>query len=512
MIWSYDKEDIVYLLYEIATLLFLTAGVLFLPFIVAVIYGETQAYTPFLAGSLFAILIGFIFRAYPFVYYKFYDGEKASLERKHAIGMVVLAWPLVSIPSALPYYMINPGTQNISYIDGFFEAISGWTTTGLTTFGGEADMFLYSINFWRHLTQYLGGLGIVIMGLLILMPIRDWRSTREMISAAGRDYRIAPSLLNTVKIIAAIYLGMMLAGTFLFYFSGMPFFDAICHSMSGFSTGGYSVRSDSLMAYNSVLITLAALPIMVVGSTNFVLIYYFLSRKIKSYFKDIESKVFWLLLILFIISFYGWYAYQEGSLLFRFAGRNYAGIVDVLFNVASALTTTGWNSVPYSVWSGAAAPLVFLIITISMVIGANTSSTGGGIKALRFGVMLKSVYWRIEEIVLPRSAVKRKKYHHLEDKFIEDKVIVGIFAFVFIYILVLFISFIIFLLYGYPAEEAFFEVTSAIGTVGLSSGVTAVELESSLKLLLSLNMWLGRIEVLPLFYFIRYLFGRKTGR
>lgn len=508
MLWSYDKDDYFYLMYELATLLFLTGAVIFLPLVVAVIYGEQSAYVPFLGGSLLAISMGLLFRLFPSIYFKYYS-EKVSFERKHAIGMVVLAWPLVSIPSAIPYYLINPGTESISYLDGFFEAISGWTTTGLTTFGGEADMFLYSVNFWRHLTQYLGGFGIVVMGLLVLMPLRDWESTTELISASGRDYRIAPSLLNTVKIITGIYFSLMLVGTLLFYLSGMPLFDSFCHSMSGFSTGGYSVRSDSLMAYNSASIALAALPIMVIGNTNFVLIYYLLRRRIKTYFKDIESKVFWLLLITFIISFYGWYVYQEGSFLFRFAGRNYLGIIDVLFNVTSALTTTGWNSVPYTVWGGLVAPFVFLIIIISMIVGANTSSTGGGLKAMRVGVMLKTIYWQIEEIVLPNSAVKKKRYHHLQKRHVENRDIVKIFAFLLIYFIVLFISFVIFILYGYGFFEGFFEVTSAIGTVGLSSGVTAVELEAPLKMILSLNMWLGRIEVLPLFYFIRYLLGRK---
>ncbi len=508
MLWSYDKDDYFYLMSELAILLFLTGIVMFLPLIVAVIYGEQSAYIPFLAGSLLAFLMGALFRIFSSLYFKYYS-EKVSLERKHAIGMVVLAWPLASFPSAVPYYLINPGTENISYLDGFFEAISGWTTTGLTTFGGEADMFLHSVNFWRHLTQYLGGLGIVVMGLLVLMPLRDWESTTELISASGRDYRIAPSLLNTVQIIAAIYFFLMLAGTLLFYSSGMPLFDSFCHSMSGFSTGGFSVRSDSLMAYNSASIALAALPIMVIGNTNFVLIYYLLSRRIKTYFKDIESKVFWALLIMFIISFYAWYVYQEGDLLFRFTGRNYAGIIDVLFNVISALTTTGWNSVPYRVWSGLAAPFVFLIIIISMIVGANTSSTGGGLKAMRVGVMLKTIYWQIEDIVLPSSAIKKKRYHHLAEKHVENKDIIKIFVFVFLYFIILFISFIIFILYGYGFFEGFFEVTSAIGTVGLSSGVTAVKLEAPLKIILSINMWLGRIEVLPLFYFIRYLLGRK---
>ncbi|MFW6375729.1 MAG: potassium transporter TrkG, partial [Thermoplasmatota archaeon] len=107
------------------------------------------------------------------------------------------------------------------------------------------------------------------------------------------------------------------------------------------------------------------------------------------------------------------------------------------------------------------------------------------------------------------SAVSKREYHHLEDKYIKDKDILKIFAFTFLYFIILFISVIIFLVHGYGFFEAFFEVTSAIGTVGLSSGVSSVGLEPLLKVVLCINMWLGRIEVLPLFYFIRYILGRK---
>lgn len=508
MRWRYTKEDILFITYELAILFLILSLVTIFPIIIALKYGESSAYYPFLIASIFSAFIGLILRVIPYIYFRFYS-DFISMERKHAIGMVVLSWPLISIPSALPLYLLKPAGQNISYLDAFFEAISGWTTTGLTTFGGEADVFLHSVNFWRHFMQYLGGLGIVVMGMLILLPIRSWNDSMKLISASGRDYRIVPNLSNTVKIITIIYLVLMLLGTLLFFISGMPLFDSLCHSMSGFSTGGYSVRSDSLMAYNSAAVTIAAIPIMIIGQTNFVLIYYLIKRRFMNYLEDIESRTFWYFLIVFMVSFYALYAHKEGSLLFNFTGRNYFGFIDVIFNTASALTTTGWNTIPYTAWSGVLAPIVFLIIIVSMVIGANTSSTGGGLKALRVGVMFKSIYWQLEKIVLPKSAITSKRYQHQGEKIIKDSEIIKIYVFVFIYFLVLFISFIIFLLYGYGFFESFFEVTSAIGTVGLSSGVTSVGLEPTLKIVLCINMWLGRIEVLPIFYFIRYLLGRK---
>ncbi|MFW6376033.1 MAG: potassium transporter TrkG, partial [Thermoplasmatota archaeon] len=182
MRWVYDKEDYIFVMYELSILLFIISIVLTIPLMIAFIYGEKAAYVPFIGAALISALMGAWFRVIPYIYFQHY-GEKKNFARKHAIGMVVLSWPLVSLPSAVPLHLINPGTKNISYLDAFFEAISGWTTTGLTTFGGEADMFLHSINFWRHFMQYLGGLGIVVMGLLVLMPVRNWESTMELISA-----------------------------------------------------------------------------------------------------------------------------------------------------------------------------------------------------------------------------------------------------------------------------------------------------------------------------------------
>ncbi len=510
MRWVYNKEDYLYVLSQLGLILVIISFVMLIPVVIAIIYQEYVAYRPFLAGSVLSALLGVLFRLLTHVYFNFYSSS-IPFERKHAIGMVVLIWPLVSIPSALPLYLLKPAGQDISFLDAFFESVSGWTTTGLTTFGGEASYFLHSVNFWRHFMQYLGGLGIIVMGLIILMPLKRWEDTMEIIVATGRDYRISPSLSNTIKLIGGIYLVLMVAGTILFRGAGMEtWFDSLCHSMSGLSTGGYSVNSNSFEAYyHSPTIVLAALPIMVAGNTNFVLTYYMLRGRIKTYFKDIESQTFWSLLIFFTSIFFILYVFEHENIWFVYEGRNYAGFYDVIFNVASALTTTGWNSVPYSVWSGLTFPVIFLIILISMIVGANTSSTGGGLKAMRVGVMLKSIYWQIEDIVLPKSIVSKKRIHHLEKKYIADENIIKIFTFATIYFIILFISFVIFLLHGYGFFEALFEVTSAIGTVGLSSGVTSMALEPVLKIVLIINMWLGRIEVLPLFYFIRYILGRK---
>ncbi|MFW6176701.1 MAG: potassium transporter TrkG [Thermoplasmatota archaeon] len=180
-------------------------------------------------------------------------------------------------------------------------------------------------------------------------------------------------------------------------------------------------------------------------------------------------------------------------------------IPDILFMITSALTTTGWSTTPAQAVFLQWAPLGLLFIIVSMIIGANSSSTGGGIKAYRFGLIIKNIFWITRDMVTPDSLVKNKRYRHLQNKLADDTLLQSIMTFIYLYALILFVSFVIFTIYGYPIIDSFYEVTSAIGTVGLSSGITSLGLETLLKIILIVNMWLGRIEILPVLYFIRYV-------
>ncbi|MFW6040238.1 MAG: TrkH family potassium uptake protein [Thermoplasmatota archaeon] len=484
MKWIYDKEDYLLLIRELGLLLLLSSSLLLIPLGVAYTYHEAIAYRPFLYGAIVAAGIGLVFRLAPL---------KTQFERKHAIGLVVLSWPLISFPSALPIYLTNTAP---TFLDAYFEAVSGWTTTGLSTIGGNADLFLQSINLWRHLMQYFGGLGIIIMGVVVLVPLKDWEITSELAVAAGKNYRIVPSLNNTLKLITAMYLILLFISSIAFFFSGLSFFDSVCHAMAGLSTGGFSTRSASMGAYNSLLVTYISIPIMIVGGTNFVLLYHLLSGDFKNYLLDIETKVFWVL----------WITFCGGLLLWTlFGGGIEVKISDILFMITSALTTTGWSTVSSHAVFLQWAPLALLLIIVSMLVGANSSSTGGGIKAYRAGLMIKNIFWITRDMVTPASLKHSRRYRHVQKKLANDDLLQFIMTFVYLYFLILFFSFLIFTIYDYPIIESFYEVTSALGTVGLSSGITSAGLEILPKIVLIINMWLGRIEILPVLYFIRYI-------
>ncbi|MFP3872607.1 MAG: TrkH family potassium uptake protein [Candidatus Natronoplasma sp.] len=489
MKWIYHKEDYFLLLRELGVLLLLVSVLMLIPLAIGYLYQEVSAYRPFIYGVLTAGGMGLFFRLSP---------KNTNFERKHAIGLVVLAWPVISFPSALPIYLTDTAP---TYLDAYFEAISGWTTTGLSTIGGNADLFLQSINLWRHMMQYFGGLGIIIMGIVVLVPLENWEMSSELAVVAGKHYRIVPSLNNTLKIITGLYLALLGIGSVAFLFSGLSLFDSVCHAMAGLSTGGFSTRSASLGAYHSLPVTLVSIPIMILGGTNFVLLYHLLSGDIKEYLPDIETKVFWITLLSFISTLIVWFSFKGGV---------DANLSDIIFMITSALTTTGWSTVPSQVVFLQWAPLALLFIIVAMMIGANSSSTGGGIKAYRAGLMIKNIYWITKDMVMPDSVKFKKGYKHIHKNFADHETLQFVTTFVLLYFLVLFLSFLVFAIYDYPILTSFYEVTSAIGTVGLSSGITSVGMERIPKLVLIINMWMGRIEILPILYFLKYLsFGDK---
>lgn len=488
MKWIYHKEDYFVLIRELGLILLLVAGLKIIPLTTAYYYQEVDVYNPFILSAILTAIIGVLCRLVP---------SDTPFERKHAIGLVVLAWPIISFPSALPLYLTETAP---TYLDAYFEAISGWTTTGLTTIGGNADLFPNSINLWRHLMQYFGGLGIIIMGIVVLVPLKDWEMSNELAVAAGKQYRIVPSLQNTLKIITGLYLLLLIVSSLLFYFSGLSFFDGVAHAMAGLSTGGFSTRGASIGAYNMLSVTLISIPIMVLGGTNFVLLYHLLTLNLKKYLQDIETKIYWSFFILFTSTLVIW---------FNFKGGLEADLSDIVFMITSALTTTGWSTVPDSVVFLQWAPLALIFIILCMIIGANSSSTGGGLKAYRVGLMIKNLFWITKDTVIPDSVKLKRRYIHIKKKFATDETLQFIMTFILLYFLMLILSFLVFAIYDYPILTSFYEVTSAIGTVGLSSGVTGVGLESPLKIILILNMWIGRIEILPLLYFIRYFSIKK---
>jgi len=455
----------------------LLGAAMLVPLIVAIIYNEPRYFVPFLVSAALSAAIGFSL-------VKLFKVEM-KMTLKSAMVFSTLIWLIACALGALPYFI----SGELSYLDAYFEAMSGFTTTGFSMYA-NLDAVSYTMHFWRGFTQWIGGLGIIFLLLAVL------RSTgvdvMRLYLAEGREEKLMPSIKHSTRIIVYIYLFFTAIAISLFLLSGMPVFDSIFHAFTALSTGGFGMHNKSLLFYNSVWIEIAAMIVMMIGATNFALHYTLLKGKWNEYFKDIETKVAYTLIILstILVTFvlYNNQVYGNDLLLnFRYA----------FFQMVSAITTTGLQTAFYpnllAKWIG----LGTFLLTIIMIIGAGSLSTGGGIKWLRFGMLIKGMLWQVKSFILPGSAVMPKKIHHVTELPVGDDVLRITGAFVFTYFVVYITSVVIVLIYYNDISRVIFEVASALSNVGLSSGIMTPNSPVLVKLVFIVDFWMGRLEIWP---------------
>lgn len=472
-----SRREVRTILHHTGNVFILLGIAMLIPLIVALIYKETQYYIPFLLSAIISGFTGFCLS-------KIFKVE-LKMTLKSAMIFSTIVWWIGCSLGALPYFF----SGELSYLNAYFESMSGFTTTGFSMYS-NLDSVSYTINFWRAFTQWIGGLGIIFILLAL------FRSTGvdvlRLYMAEGRDGRVVPSIKHSTRIIVYIYLGFTLMGIILFFLAGMPIFDSFFHTFTALSTGGFGMHNNSVLFYNSFWIELAAMIMMMIGATNYALHYTVIKGKWREYFKDIETKVAYSLIIistlLVTLVLYHNQVYGNDLLLnFRFA----------LFQMVSAITTTGLQTAFYPgllvKWLG----LGTFIMTILMIIGAGSLSTGGGIKWLRFGLLLKGISWQVRSFILPGKAIMPKKIHHVSELKMTDDVMRITSAFVFTYILIYIISLIIVLIYYPDITRVTFEVASALSNVGLSSSIITPHSPAVVKLVFIIDFWMGRLEIWP---------------
>ena len=451
--------------------------VMLIPILIAVLYGEYSKIMPFIYSSTISLILGIV------LFMRF--NIKKELSIKTAMIFVTIIWLIGSAIAALPYYF----SGDLSYLNAYFEAMSGFTTTGFSMY--NLDYASFTMNFWRAFTQWLGGIGIIVMALTILSS--PGVNIMRMYSAEGRGERLAPSIRHTSRIILYIYLLYTAISILLFKVAGMPIFDSVFYAFSALSTGGFGLQNSSIAFYHNIWIEIVAMIVMIIGATNFALHFTVLKGNWKEYFKDIETKVAWTLLIggaiLVTIFLYNGSVYGHDVL---------TSIRYSVFQVVTALTTTGLQTanptdIPVK-WEG----LGIFILTLLMIIGAGACSTGGGIKWLRIGILIKGMWWEIKSLLLPQSAVISRKIHHVNDIKIDENLLRLTGLFVFSYIAVYIISVIIVLFYYPNLPQVLFEVASGLSNVGLGSALLTSTSPVVVKLVFIIDMWIGRLEIWPI--------------
>ena len=438
-------------------------AVLFVPLMVAAYFEDYHVAAIYAVMAAVVIAVGYgLHRMLPD-----YD-----LEWKEALVLAALIFPLSSAISAIPISI----STGMPILDAFFEAVSGLTTTGLSVAPPDVGpAFLFA----RSWLQWIGGIGIVLIVLSVV--IRPGTSAYRLYSVHIAEKKLRPNVISAAKLLGRIYLGITLISFILLMIAGMAPFDALCHALSAVSTGGFSTNPDSIAGFSGILIPATIILGCVLGSINFSL-----------YPRIIENPR----LLLSSEQFRGFLAvFAAGALLLAFTMQQSGSLSFVLgaaaFQALSALTTAGFATVDIAPLPDSSK----MVLSALMWIGGSVGSTAGGIKILRLIILVKLIHMVFIRFVLPREALTPLK---VRGEVMEANELNGILTFVLLYLAILFSSSLVFMLHGTGCGDALFEVSSALGTVGLSAGVTTAAMAPQLKMVLIADMLLGRMEIIPL--------------
>lgn len=403
----------------------------------------------------------------------------ATLSVQEGGVVVLLSWVIVILFSAWPLMAV----QKLNFTQAVFEAVSGWTTTGLSVV--DVTKASHLVLLWRSNMQLAGGAGLaIIMLAAIAGPVGPGLTLAE-----GRSDQLAPHVRESAKLVVVIYSGYAVVGTLAYWMAGMTFFDAVNHCFPAISTGGFSTRVESIGYWDSPVIELVTMVLMFFGNMNFLTAYLLLQGKLRTVSRNGELRVMATVTPLLALAVF----FLVCRDLYPSLGK---GARVAIFETFSALTTTGFSTVSYSNWNS----LGILSLVVLMLIGGGTCSTAGGIKQYRIYILFKSLLWELRSAFLPGSAVVENYVWQGEWKdYIKDSRIRQVANFVFLYLATFFLGSGILCAYGYGIGESLFEFASSVGTVGLSIGVTTADAPAGVLWTETLGMFLGRLEFMVIF-------------
>lgn len=376
--------NIRFILYVLGALLFIEGGLLLLPVIVALLYGEHDL-LPILYSSAIAFAIGGTF---------WYVNKNCSKEISKREGFVIVGtvWIVYAFFGSLPFLLSG---YIPSIADAFFEAMSGFTTTGSTILK-DIEALPHGLLFWRAFMHFTGGIGILVLCIAVL-PIFGMGSMMIYQAETSNAFfggKLSPRIEDTAKHIFRIYLILTVSCTLL-YLPDMTFFDSVCHAFSTTATGGFSTKNASMGAYSTYAQYVTIL-FMLLGSTSFILFFYIWKREFKKVIQNDEFR-FYLLIILVASVFIG-----TGLLLHQYSVEQ--AIRESLFSVTSIISTTGYAINDYMLW---APPLWFIIFLIAFI-GGCAGSTAGGLKVVRFMLLFRMIPVQIKKIIHQNAIIQVK--------------------------------------------------------------------------------------------------------
>lgn len=408
--------------------------------------------------------------------------EHVHLRPRDMYLLTVSSWVVVCIFAALPFLL----TQHISYTDSFFESMSGITATGSTVLSG-LDSMSPGILIWRSLLHWLGGIGFIGMAVAILPLLRIGGMRLFQTESSDRSEKVMPRSHMVAKFIVLVYVGITVLGSLAFWWAGMSLFDAINHSMSAISTGGFSTSDLSLAKWPQPAVHWVAIVVMILGSLPFTLYVATLRGHRQALFRDQQVQGFIGLLLVTWLVMGVWY-WATTDLPWYDALRH------VALNVTSVVTTTGFALGDYSLWGNFALMLFFYL----GFIGGCSGSTAGGVKVFRFQVAYILLKANLHQLIHPRAVLKQKYNGHRLD----DEIVRSILTFSFFFTITICLIALLLSLLGLDWMTALTGAASTVSGVGPGLGETIgpagnfSTLPDAAKWILSVGMLLGRLEII----------------
>lgn len=423
-------------------------------------------------------------------------GADKKIGKHEGFVIVSLVWVVFSFFGSLPYLFSH---SIPSLTNAFFETMSGFTTTGSSILN-DIESLPNGILFWRSMTQWLGGMGIIVLSLAILpiFGIGGMQLFAAEVPGPTPD-KISPRISQTAKSLWIIYFGFTIAETLLLWAGGMTLFDAVNHSLTTMATGGYSTKQASIAYWSSPYIQYVIIFFMFLAGTNFTLSYLAIHGKFDKVFKNEEFKYY----ILFIVGFTA--IIFSGLLISTQLGFELA-FRDALFQVVSIITTTGYATSDYLTWT----PFLTIIMFALFFFGGSAGSTGGGIKIMRVVLLLKNSYYELRRLLHPNAIIPVR----FNKRAVSEQIITNVLAFFMFYFIIFFLSTILYTLIEPDLESAMGAVATSLGNIGPGLGnVGPAEnfhhVHPAGKWFLSFLMLLGRLELFTVLVLFSPAFWRK---
>jgi trk system potassium uptake protein TrkH len=454
------------------------------PISISLLYSDSSLNT-FLITFLLVLSVGFVF-------WFTSKNHKQELSSNDGFIIITLFWLVLAIAGSLPFYL-----SGMSVVDSFFESMSGITTTGATVIT-NIDGLDKSLLMYRQLLQWMGGMGLIVLAIAVMpiLGIGGGQIYKTEIPGAMSDQKLTPRITETAKALWTIYFGLTVLCALMYWIAGMNGFDAIAHSLSTVSIGGFSTHDDSIGFFNSFGIELVCIIFMVISASSFALHYgaIFRGRALR-YFYDPEFRFFISIILL---------VFAASSLILFFNPGSSESQRSVLFQAVSIVSTTGFTTTDYSLWPS----VIGFLLLIGAFIGGCSGSVGGGIKSWRILIMLNHAHKQLIKIIHPRAVVSVK----IGSKVVDGSVAESVWGFFSIYVISFMLLLFALLATGLDFTSAFSAIGACLNNLGPGLGEVSANYSSVTnagKGILAFGMILGRLEIFTVLVLFMPMFWRR---